>query len=104
VAAAIGQHGPVTGFHLPAKGLGPGFLRSQGPRLTANQDRFRAFYSGALSHLEGFKDKYRNMVFHVRKDYDEHQANSAMMHVNEFMAGISAKIGETAKPIRWKFR
>jgi hypothetical protein len=68
------------------------------------KDEALAFYSGAIAHLEGFKDKYRNLVAHVRKDYDEHQAASAMMHVREFMIGLSAKIGENPKPIRWKFR
>jgi Asp-tRNA(Asn)/Glu-tRNA(Gln) amidotransferase A subunit family amidase len=68
------------------------------------KDEALAFYSGALAHLEAFKDKYRNLVMHVREDYDEHQAASAMMHVREFMAGLSTKIGENPKPIRWKFR
>jgi hypothetical protein len=68
------------------------------------KDEALAFYSGAVSHLEAFKDKYRNLVMHVRENYDEHQADGVMMHVREFMAGLSAKIGENPKPIRWKFR
>jgi hypothetical protein len=68
------------------------------------KDEALAFYSGAVSHLEAFKDKYRNLVMHVRENYDEHQADGVMMHVREFMAWLSAKIGENPKPIRWKFR
>jgi hypothetical protein len=62
-----------------------------------------SFYNGALSHMEGFADKYRNQVMHVRKDYNEHDAASAMMHVREFLTGLGAKMDESGKAIRWRF-
>ena len=68
------------------------------------KDDALSFYSGALAHMDAFKDKYRNAVMHSRESYDEHQAASAMMHVREFMTGIAAKINERAKPIRWRFK
>lgn len=70
-----------------------------GPSKDAAQD----FYAGALSQFEGFKDKYRNAVSHVRKQYDELEALSAINHVRDFMNGLSRKIGEkTRRPItRW---
>jgi hypothetical protein len=71
----------------------------RGPERDAALD----FYAGALSHFEGFKDKYRNAVSHARKRYETYEALIALNHVRDFMNGLSGKIGEkTRKPIgRW---
>lgn len=65
------------------------------------KDAALGFYKGALAHFHAFKDKYRNAVMHVRKRYDEHEALQALTQVRDFMAVLSAKIGEkTRSPIR----
>ena len=61
------------------------------------------FYKGALGQFEGFKDAYRNSVMHSRKNYDELQAKSLIVHVYEFMKRLSGRIGENTRgPIRWE--
>ena len=65
------------------------------------RDAARDFYSGAVHHFEGFKDKYRNAVMHVRATYDELDAQRVINQVRDFMNGLSAKIGETTRsPVR----
>jgi hypothetical protein len=65
------------------------------------RDAARDFYSGAVHHFEGFKDRYRNAVMHVRASYDELDALRTINQVRDFMNGLSAKIGEKTKtPIR----
>jgi hypothetical protein len=67
------------------------------------RDAARDFYSGAVGQFEGFKDKYRNAVMHVRASYTELDALSAMHHVRDFMNGLSRKIGQNTKKqiTRW---
>jgi hypothetical protein len=67
------------------------------------RDAARDFYSGAVHHFEGFKDKYRNAVMHMRRNYDELDALRSVNQVRDFMNGLSTKIGEkTRRPItRW---
>jgi len=67
------------------------------------KDEALAFYNGALGHFLFFKDMYRNMVMHARQRYDELQAEIALNHVREFMNGLSLRINETSRPIRWRF-
>lgn len=70
----------------------------------AGKDAALAFYSGALGHLAAFKDQYRNAVSHVRKDYEEWEAQIALNHVRDFMNGLPPLITETTRrPINWKF-
>jgi hypothetical protein len=71
-----------------------------GPR----KDAALEFYNGAMGHFLAFKDQYRNLVMHVREQYDSPRAESAMLHVREFMNGLSVRLTERTKsPIRWKF-
>ena len=66
------------------------------------KDAALMFYQGALGEFSAFKDTYRNMVMHVRKSYDEHEAASALLHVREFMGRLGAKLGENEKnQIKW---
>jgi hypothetical protein len=68
------------------------------------KDEALGFYNGAMGHFHAFKDKYRNMVMHVRERYEELQAEIALNHVRDFMNGLSLKVNEkTQRPIRWKF-
>jgi hypothetical protein len=69
----------------------------------ATKDAALTFYDGALAHMEGFADKYRNQVMHVRKRYEDYDATSAMMHVREFLTVLGAKTDETGKSVRWRF-
>ena len=72
--------------------------RKAGP----TKDAALAFYQGALGEFAAFKDPYRNVVMHVRKTYDEHEAASAMLHVREFMARLAKRLGETDRTaIKW---
>jgi hypothetical protein len=65
------------------------------------KDAALAFYSGALGQLHAFKDTFRNVVMHVRRDYDELDGQRAINQVRDFMDSLSAKIGEkTRRPIR----
>jgi hypothetical protein len=67
------------------------------------RDAARAFYRGAVGQFHSFKDRYRNVVMHVRKRYDSPAALRSINEVRDFMNGLSAKIGEkTRGPIqRW---
>jgi hypothetical protein len=68
------------------------------------KDRALEFYSGAVADLNGFKDEFRNLAFHVRVEYDELQALRALRRVHEFMERISKKIDHRHHRIRWGFR
>ena len=65
------------------------------------RDAARDFYSGAVHHFEGFKDKYRNSVMHMRRNYDELDALRSINQVRDFMNGLSAKISERGPIKRW---
>lgn len=65
------------------------------------KDAALAFYSGALADLNGFKDEYRNLVMHVRANYDELQALRALRNVHAFMERLAAKIDHTRQRINW---
>lgn len=68
------------------------------------KDEAQAFYNGAASHIRALKDKYRNVVMHSRRSFNEHEAADAMFHTRSFMAGLSEKLSETnSKRINWKF-
>ena len=54
------------------------------------KDRLLAFYSGARADLNGFKDEYRNVVMHVRINFDDVGAASALRKVKEFMSWLVA--------------
>jgi hypothetical protein len=82
-------------------------IRSEGKKAAdalpkgPKRDAARDFYSGAVHHFEGLKDKYRNAVMHLRASYDELDALRAITQVRDFMNGLSVKIGEkTRQPIR----
>jgi hypothetical protein len=70
----------------------------------AAKDRALEFYSGALADLNSFKDEYRNLVMHVRSEYDEVQSLRAMQRVHAFMERISNRIDHRHHRIRWGFR
>jgi len=65
------------------------------------KDAALAFYNGAIAHLHALKDMYRNSVMHMRRTYDDLDAQRAIGQVRDFMTGLSRKIGEkTRRPIR----
>lgn len=65
------------------------------------KDMALAFYSGARADLNGFKDEYRNLVMHVRDQYDEFQAARALARVHDFMDRLADKIDHKHHRIRW---
>lgn len=81
-------------------------LRNEETRISqkksgAAKDRALAFYSGAHSDLMAFKDEYRNLVMHVRADYDQYQALRALTRVMHFMQRISERLSDKNHRIRW---
>jgi hypothetical protein len=82
---------------IQKKGREQANAQPPGPKRDAAKD----FYNGAVGQFEGFKDKYRNQVMHLRARYDELEALSAMNHVRDFMNSLSRKLNEKAKmPIK----
>jgi hypothetical protein len=76
-------------------------MATTGMRSGPAKDAALAFYNGAIAHLHALKDMYRNSVMHMRRSYDDLEAQQAMVRVRDFMTGLSRKIGEkTKKPIR----
>jgi hypothetical protein len=70
---------------------------SRGPA----KDAALAFHNGAIAHLHALKDMYRNSVMHMRRSYDDLDAQRAIGQVRDFMTGLCRKIGEKTKtPIR----
>ena len=65
------------------------------------KDAALAFYSGARADLNGFKDEFRNLVMHVRGQYDEFQARRALTQVHDFMARLAEKVDHRHHRIRW---
>ena len=71
-------------------------------RAGPTKDKALGFYQGAMAEFGAIKDTYRNVVMHVRKDYDVHEAASALQHVREFMTRLSRKLGEgETAAIKW---
>lgn len=63
-----------------------------------------AFYSGALADLIAIKDKYRNRVSHVRRNFGPDEALEAIEITRRLMNGLSDKLyDDTKTPIKWKF-
>jgi hypothetical protein len=76
-------------------------MATDGMPRGSKKDAIQAFYSDAIGQLHGFKDTYRNVVMHVRRNYDELDALRAINQVRDFMNRLSTKIGEkTRTPIR----
>jgi hypothetical protein len=57
-----------------------------------------------VADLNGFKDEYRNLVMHVRADYDESQALRAIQRVHAFLERLSEKLDDRTYRIRWGFK
>jgi hypothetical protein len=57
----------------------------------SKKDAALDFYSGARADLNAFKDEYRNLVMHVRKQYDEFQALRALTRVHDFMGRMAER-------------
>lgn len=72
-----------------------------GKKAGPAKDAALEFYSGARADLNGFKDEYRNVVMHVRANYDEYQALRALTNVHAFTERLAAKIDHTNQRIRW---
>lgn len=69
-----------------------------GPR----KDEILEFYNGAIGQFNGFKDEFRNQVMHVRKTYDESDAEKSLTRVRDFMEKLADKIDEKGRMARRK--
>jgi len=64
------------------------------------KDELLEFYRGAIGQFYGFKDEFRNQVMHVRKNYDEFQAASALTRVRDFMEKLAGKIDQKGRVVK----
>lgn len=72
---------------------------------TRRKEEAVEFYSTAVGALTAIKDKYRDQVSHMRREYDEHEAMSAISHVREFMLSLSKRLNQSStKSISWGLR
>lgn len=65
------------------------------------KDAALEFYSGARADLNGFKDEFRNLVMHVREQYDEFQAARALSRVHDFMGRLAERMDYRHHRIKW---
>jgi hypothetical protein len=80
-------------------------LKIQGyPKTLARESQLQ-FYHGAMMEFRAFKNKFRNSVMHSRDIYDDHEAQSAFVHVRDFMRTLASHVSETVRtPVVWKGR
>lgn len=64
------------------------------------KDEMLEFYSGAIGQFNGFKDEFRNQVMHVRKNYDEYDAERSLTRVRDFMGKLAGKIDEKGRTLK----
>jgi hypothetical protein len=64
------------------------------------KDEALEFYSGAIGQFNGFKDEFRNQVMHVRKTYDEFDAQKSLTRVRDFMEKLADKIDERGRKVK----
>jgi hypothetical protein len=74
--------------------LGVAQREIEGWKAGDKKDAALSFYTGAIASLHSFKNEFRNMVMHVRKEYEMEDAAKAMRQVRDFMNDISKKVGE----------
>ncbi len=74
----------------------------QTARAGPSKDKILEFYSGAIGQFNGFKDEFRNQVMHVRKTYDEFDAEKSLTRVRDFMQKLAARIDEKGRTVREK--
>ena len=61
-----------------------------------------AFYNSVLSDLRAIQDLYRNRTMHLRGNYDEGQAQSAIIRAKHLMETLAGRLAEPSiKRIRW---
>jgi hypothetical protein len=61
------------------------------------KDAALSFYTGAIASLHSFKNEFRNMVMHVRKEYEMEDAAKALRQVRDFTNDISQRVGENTR-------
>jgi hypothetical protein len=68
----------------------------------SQRDAALAFYETILSDLHAIQSLYRDQTMHLRKSYDDGEAQSAMFRVRELMATLSSKLSENStRQIPW---
>ena len=74
----------------------------QSVRAGPYKDEVLEFYNGAIGQFTGFKDEFRNQVMHVRKTYDEFDAERSLTRVRDFMDKLADKIDEKGRRVQRK--
>lgn len=68
----------------------------------AQRDAALKFYETIVSDLHAIQSLYRDQTMHLREDYDDGQAQSAMFRVRELMNTLASKLdGDRPKAIPW---
>jgi hypothetical protein len=66
------------------------------------KDAALAFYDTVLSDLHAIQNLYRDRTMHLRKRYDDGEAQSAMFRTRELMTTLSSRLREDSiRPIPW---
>jgi hypothetical protein len=66
------------------------------------KDAALAFYDTVLSDLHAIQSLYRDRTMHLRKSYDDGEAQSAMFRARELMTTLSTKLSEhSIRAISW---
>jgi hypothetical protein len=61
-----------------------------------------AFYERILSDLRAVQSLYRDQTMHLRDEYDDGEAQSAMFRVRELMNMLASKLdGNSTRAIPW---
>jgi hypothetical protein len=58
------------------------------------RDELLSFFSGCAAQFRYFKDAWRNHVAHMREVYSRVQAQSVLLHVQDFMEQVSTRLQE----------
>lgn len=76
---------------------------SQWPNTIATKRQAEAFYGGLMLEVRSLKDKWRNPVSHLGGPYEELEAQSALLHVRNFMVALASRLSERRrKQLVWK--
>lgn len=77
--------------------LGVAQRQIEGWKAGEKKDAALGFYTSAIASLHSFKNEFRNMVMHVRKEYEMEDAAKALRQVRDFMNDISNRVSESTR-------
>ena len=77
--------------------LGVAQKEIEGWKAGDKKDAALSFYTSAIAALHSFKNEYRNMVMHVRREYATEDAGKALRQVRDFLNDLSKKVGDNTR-------